>query len=273
VSPAVVLAGLAGLVGGAAIVELATLPRRPRDGSLPAPVRAIARLGRRVGAPLPSRDLEALLAAAGAPPSLSAADVMAGKAGGAVAAALVAAPLVASAPLRLVVALLAAAAVAGFVAPDLWLRRRARRRAARAALELADVMDLLRVAVEAGLPAGRALAEVGRRREGLVGGELRTAAARIALGVPRADALAGVARRLPLPGVLALVAALERADRHGAPLGPALAALATEARAQRARGLHDAAAAAAPRIQLAIAMLLVPAVLLLVGAGLVHGLA
>jgi tight adherence protein C len=91
--------------------------------------------------------------------------------------------------------------------------------------------------------------------------------------VPRATTYAELERRAPVPGVAALTAALSRADRHGAPLGPALAALADEARAERARRLHDAAAAAAPRIQLAVAMLLVPAVLLLVAAGLVHGLA
>jgi tight adherence protein C len=279
VTVAVLLAALAGLAGGAAIGELATLPRRGGRATGAPPTRlaglarAVARLGRRVGAPSPTGDLDALLAAAGAPGSLSAADVMAGKAGGAAVAVLVAAPLVASAPLRLVVVLLAGAAAAGFLAPDAWLRRRVRRRAAQAALELADVLDLLRVAVDAGLPTGRALAEVGRRRGGLVGAELRAAAARIELGAPRRDALAEVGRRLPLAAIRAVLAAIERSDRHGAPLGPALAALAAEARAERARRLHDAAAAASPRIQLAVALLLVPAVLLLVAAGLVHGLA
>ncbi|MFL5854689.1 MAG: type II secretion system F family protein, partial [Solirubrobacteraceae bacterium] len=84
---------------------------------------------------------------------------------------------------------------------------------------------------------------------------------------------ADLQRALPLPAVRVLTAAIARADRHGAPLGPALEALAREARADRARALHEQAARAAPRIQLAIALLLVPAVLLIVAAGLVHGLA
>jgi tight adherence protein C len=282
VSGAAALAGLAGVAGAAAIVELAaaragrgprTGRRAGREARSHGATAALARLGRRVGAPAAGRDLGALLAAAGAPPAIAPSDLMAVKAGAGATAALVAAPLVASAPLRMVAVLICAAAAAGFVAPDAWLRRRARQRAARAALELADVLDLLRVAVEAGLPTGRALAEVGRRRGGLVGVELCAAAGRVDLGLPRSAALAETARRLPTPGVLALVAAVDRADRLGAPLGPALAALAAEARAQRARRLHDAAAAAAPRIQLAVAMLLVPAVLLLVAAGLVHGLA
>jgi tight adherence protein C len=72
--------------------------------------------------------------------------------------------------------------------------------------------------------------------------------------------------------VRSLVAAIERADRHGAPLAPALAALAHDARADRARALGDQAARAAPKIQLVIAQLLVPGVLLLVAAALVGAL-
>jgi tight adherence protein C len=202
-----------------------------------------------------------------------AADAWAVNAGAGAAAALVTASVLATFPPRLTVVALPAAAAAGFLAPDLWLARRARRRAACAGLELADVLDLLRVAVAAGLPVGRALSEVGRRRGGLVATELRTVAERLALGVPRAEALSGLQRSLPLPAIGLLTAAIARADRHGAPLAPALAALAREARTDRARVLHEQAARAAPRIQLAVALLLVPAVLLMVAAGLVHGLA
>ena len=140
------------------------------------------------------------------------------------------------------------------------------------ALELADVLDLLRVAVDAGLSPARALAEVGRRRHGALAGELRAAAARIDLGVPRAEALHALERRCPIDGIAPLVAALLRAERHGAPLGPALGALAADARAAHARRLREHAARAAPKIQLVVALLLVPAVMLLVGAALAAAL-
>lgn len=107
---------------------------------------------------------------------------------------------------------------------------------------------------------------------GLLASELRRTASRLGLGVPRAEALEAFAARCPLEPVGALVAALERAERHGAPLAPALAALATDARAERARATRDHAARAAPKIQLVIALLLVPAVLLLVGAALAGAL-
>jgi tight adherence protein C len=198
---------------------------------------------------------------------------MAITAGGGAATALATAPFAATLPLRLALLALPLAALAGFLALDLHLLRRARRRAQRARIELADVLDLLRVAVAAGLPTSRALAEVGHHRGGLVATELRALSERLALGVSRSEALDELRRRLPLPALATLTAAIDRTDRHGAPLAPALAALATEARADRARALRDQAARASPRIQLAVALLLVPSVLLIVAAGLVHGLA
>jgi tight adherence protein C len=275
----VFLAGAAGVLLATGLVDLAAIVvERPRRRSAHRPratrwAAVLARLGRRVGVPAAPGDLSARLAAAGLGGSLRTADAMAVKAGAGVAAALGAAPVLSALPLRLTLVAMPLAAGAGFLAPDLWLARRARRRAERAGLELADILDLLRVAVAAGLPTGRALAEVGRRHGGLVAAELRAVAHRLELGLPRAEALAGLRRALPLPAIGLLTAAILRADRHGAPLRPALAALALEARSERARALHEHAARAAPRIQLAIALLLVPAVLLVVGAGLVHGLA
>jgi tight adherence protein C len=278
-SAAILLSALAGALLAAGLCDLASLhaARRERASATPPPAGraalALTRLGRRLGnVPAAPGDLGARLAAAGLAGRLRIADAMAMKAGGGAVAVLASAPVIAALPLRLAVILLPGAGAAGFLALDAHLLRRRRRRTRAARVELADVLDLLRVAVAAGLPTGRALAEVGRRRGGLVAGELRALSERLALGVPRAEALAELRRRLPLPALATLIVAIDRADRHGAPLAPALTALAAEARADRARALRDQAARAAPRIQLAIALLLLPAVLLVVAAGLVHGL-
>ena len=70
-----------------------------------------------------------------------------------------------------------------------------------------------------------------------------------------------------------LVGALERSRRHGVPLADTLAAQAREARAALARAAREHAARAGPKIQLVVALLLVPSVLLLVAAGLLSALA
>jgi tight adherence protein C len=199
--------------------------------------------------------------------TLTANDLPALKAVFALIAGVVVLPTAAALPANQSIVLLAAAVGAAFYSPDLWLRHRARARAAQMQRELGDVLDLLRVAVEAGLPVTRALAEVGRRHAGPLAEELRTTATAIELGVPREGALAALAQRAPLPAVATLTAAIERAERHGAPLADALEALATDARAERGRALTERAAKAAPKIQLAVALLLVPAAILVIAAG------
>ena len=198
---------------------------------------------------------------------------MALKAAGALIGALLALPLATALPGRLWIVALLCAPAAGFLAPDLMLARRARARAARMSHELADVLDLLRVAVQAGLSVGRALAEVGRR--------CQRRARRRAAAPPRpaCSSARPATRRSPSSSPAARSTASRRsrppsarADRHGAPLAPALEAIAAEARAEQARRLRDEAARAAPKIQLVVALILVPAVMLLVGAVLVQAL-
>ncbi len=268
-------ATVAGASAALALLALARLVPRRRSGARPrrsgawaAALALLARLGRRVGAPTAPGDLDARLAAAGRPLGLRASDLMAARGGGSALGLALALPLGSALPGRLGLLAPFALPLAGFLGPDLWLRRRTRSRAAAMALELPDLLDLLRVALGAGLSLDRALAEVARRDRGLLAREWRTAAVEVELGVPREQALAGIAARCPCEGVGALVRALERGARHGTPLAEALAAQAGEARAAHARRLAERAAKAAPQIQLVVALLLVPSVLLLVAAAL-----
>lgn len=279
---ATLLAALAGGTAAVALLELAAVRTAARRARHPGAARsrrrarrivaAALRVGRRLGAPAPPRDLAARIDAAGAPLGLGAADVMALKGTGAATALLAGIPIAAGLPGRLPLLGALAAPLAGFLAPDLWLARCARRRAAIMEAELPDALDLLRVCVEAGLAPGRALAEVGRRDRGLLAAEWHAAARRLALGIPSETVLATLRRRCPAAGTAALLAALERGERHGTPLGPALAAQTREARAARARRTAEHAAKAAPKIQLVVALLLVPSVMLFVAAALVAGL-
>jgi tight adherence protein C len=260
---AVVLAAAAGALAAPALVDL-LLGLRVRRGRRFG-VALLARIGRGFGARAP-RGLGHRLEAAGIDASVD--DVMAVKVGAALAGLASGLALLPAAPGRSGVTILVAAPAAGFLAPDAWIRRRTRSRATAMEAELADVLDILCVAVAAGLTPGRALAEVGRRHPGLLAGELRRAAALAAFGIPRDRAYRELERRCPAAGVPAVVAALGRADRHGAPLVPALAAESRSARARAAQRASEAAARAGPQIQLVVALLLVPAVLLLVAAAL-----
>jgi tight adherence protein C len=277
VSPAALaaaaLAFLAAALGSAALALLAPEPRPPARRA-PRLLAALAAVGRRLrppGAGIP-RDLGARIAAAGRPGGLGPRELMAAKVAAAVAAAGVDVPVAAAAPGRLGSALVVAAPVLGFLGPDLWLVRRAAERAQRVRRELPAMLDLLRVTVEAGGSLSAALAEVGARVEGPLAAEWRALGREVALGVPLSRALAGMERSVPQEEVHALVASLRRATRHGTPLADTLAAQARDARFALQRRVREEAARAGPKIQLVVALLLVPSVLLLVAAALLTAL-
>jgi tight adherence protein C len=279
VTPALGLGVLASFAAAAGVLDFATVLAEARVGGgqrrrwIVGAVDALRRLGARVGAPAAPASLADRLDAAGRPLDLSVADVMAIKGGGALVALVGGAPVAAALPGRLPLVTAVVLPAAGFLGPDALLARHARRRGRAMADELPDLLDLLRVAVQAGLPLGRAFADVGARHAGMLAAEWRRAAAELALGVPRDLVLAALVRRCPAAGMAGLVAAIDRAQRHGAPLADTLDAQARQARAERARRIRDRAARAAPKIQLVIALLLVPSILLLVAAALVASLA
>ncbi len=154
--------------------------------------------------------------------------------------------------------------------PDLVLRRRAARRAATMLRSLPDTIDLLRIAMRSGRSVPETVARVGAHQHGALGEELRRAAAEIRLGVAVESALTGMRRRCPAEGIPELVALLLRAHRHGRTVADGLEALADDLRDRRAREAIDRAARAAPKIQLVVALLLVPAAMLLIAAALLQ---
>ena len=276
-SAAAILAGLAAALaaGGAGLLVASVRGRSGARGgrsSAPPLLRLLITAGAALRTAAPPRDLDARIAAAGRPAGLRARELMAAKLAAATLGACVAAALSAAAPGRLAVVVLAGAPVAGFLAPDLWLARRAGERARQIRRELPALLDLLRVGVESGSSLAHALREVGARTHGPLAAEWRAVARQVNLGVPLELALDGMAERAPLPEVRALRAALDRARRHGVPLGDTLAAQARDARFALARHAREEAARAGPKIQLVVALLLVPSVLLLVAAALLSAL-
>ncbi len=245
----------------------------PEDvGGAPPALRMLAAIGGAAARRAAPGDLERRIEAAGRPGGLAPRELMAAKLAAAVAATAPGVLAGAAAPGRLGLLLVVVAPAAGFLAPDWWLARVAARRATAARRQLPALLDLLRVTVEAGASLPGALASVGARADGPLAVEWRAVGRAVELGVPLTDALAATERRLPLPEVRTLVAALHRARRHGAPLGATLAMQARDARLALRRHVQENAARAGPKIQLVVALLLVPSVLLLVAAAFVSAL-
>ena len=131
----------------------------------------------------------------------------------------------------------------GFVvwaAPAMKARRGERRRLAAIAADLPDVVDLLVLAVGAGLTVNLAVRSVARRATGPLGAELGRACREASLGRRLGDALDELPERAG-EACRPLVAALLASERYGAPLGPGLERLAHEVRADRRRRAEEAA--------------------------------
>jgi tight adherence protein C len=171
------------------------------------------------------------------------------------------------APGRLALVVAGGLPLAGFLGPDAWLERRARLRLRALRSALPDALDLLAVGTAAGRSPAAGLSELGGG-DGPLGRELAVLSAESFCGLPQRQALESLRRRAPVPEVAAMCGVIERSRRYGSPLSDQLRGQATALRGAQRRRVEEQAARAAPKIQLAVALLLVPSVLLMIAAGL-----
>jgi len=181
-------------------------------------------------------------------------------------AALVAAP---AAPGHLSLPVAIGMPLAGFFVPDALLERRARLRRRRLVAALPDALDLLAVGAASGRSAASGFAEIARSGVGPLADELRMTVAELECGRPLAEALESLRARVPGNEVATLCAAIERSRRYGSPLADLLRRQSGALRRDQRRQVEEHAARAAPKIQLVVALVLVPSVLLMIAAALI----
>jgi tight adherence protein C len=228
-SGAGLLAALAAVFAAAAIRELLRDRRLPRDVS---PLLAVKVLGAAAGG------LVALLAAPAAPG-------------------------------RTALLVLVGMPVAGFFAPDAVVERRVRLRRRRLVAALPDALDLLAVSAGSGRGPAAGIEQLAEAGKGPLAEELRLTVAELSCGVPLGTALESLRQRVPGSELATLVAAIERSRRFGSPLAEQLRRQAIALRRDGRRAVEERAARAAPKIQLVVALVLVPSVLLMITAGLI----
>ena len=174
-----------------------------------------------------------------------------------------------AAPGRIGIAVALGLPAAGFFFPDALLEREARRRRRRLVAALPDALDLLAVSVASGRGPGEGLAQLARAGEGPLAEEMRIAVAELSCGSSLSAALAALRTRVPGSEIATLVASIERSRRFGSPLAEQLRRQATNLRREGRRTVEERAARAAPKIQLVVALVLVPSVMLMIAAGLI----
>ncbi|MFE9613671.1 DUF5936 domain-containing protein [Streptomyces sp. NPDC006012] len=136
---------------------------------------------------------------------------------------------------------------------------------------LPDFLDVLAVVVSAGLGFRQALERVAVRYEGPWADELRITLRQMDLGMSRRQAFAELRRRNDSEPVAMFVTALQQGEELGAPIVDTLVALAKDMRRTDAQNARRRAARAVPKATLMITTFMVPATMLLLGAGLLLG--
>jgi tight adherence protein C len=266
---AAALAALAALLAAVAVWELAGSrgeeigagARRALSALSGGRARSLAEAALRLG--IPDR-----LARAGLADRVPVGAVLGAKLVGGATGVLVGALAAPAVPGRLSLVAALAFPAAGFMIPDALCEREARRRMRGLVAALPDALDLLAVGAEAGRAPGAVLGEIAGGMAGPLATELAVATAEIECGASQHAALDSLRERVRGGEVAALAAALERSRRYGSPLAEQLRERATALRSEQRRRIEEQAARAAPKIQLVVALVLVPSVLLMIVAAL-----
>jgi tight adherence protein C len=189
--------------------------------------------------------------------------------GGTALGALAAVGAAPAAPGRTALLVALAMPAAGFILPDALLEREARRRHRRLVGALPDALDLLAIGSAAGRGPAAGFAEIAAAGRGPLAEELRIVVAELECGQPLSAALASLRERVPGSEIAGLCASIERSRRLGSPLAEQLRRQAVALRRDQRRAVEERAARAAPKIQLIVALVLVPSVLLMIAAALI----
>ena len=163
-----------------------------------------------------------------------------------------------------VVAVGAYMGVMGWVAPVAILKSRGRRRAERVEIELAEMIDLLVVTLEAGLGFAAALQRSAERVRGPLGDEMRLALHEHNLGLSVEQALQNMLERVNAPAVRAFVRAVTQGESLGVSIGQVMRELAGDLRKRRRQIIEERAQKAPIKMLFPLAFLILPAIFIVV---------
>ncbi|MEN9723808.1 MAG: hypothetical protein RJB38_1794 [Pseudomonadota bacterium] len=155
--------------------------------------------------------------------------------------------------------------VAGWFFPDLWVGSRIKSRQLEIKRALPFVVDLLALAVEAGLDFQAAVGKVVEKaKPSPLIEELEQVLRQINVGSSRAEAFREMAYRLDMPEMSSFVAILVSADQMGAPIGRTLRQQSDQMRVTRFTMAEKAGAAAAQKLMFPVILFIMPAVGLMI---------
>ncbi len=222
-------------------LRAATLQRDVGERTLVPLVARLAGLTRRYTPRARIAGLEQRLLLAGASGGWTLERVLAVKALFALAGAALALLRLMAAPSFVGVLLSLGLGVFGFFLPDVLLRIKTDNRQKVIRRELADTVDQLTIAVQAGLGLDAAIARLGVTGEGPLAAEFARVSQDVRAGMRRGNALLTMSDRVQLPELRQLVVALAQAEKLGVPIAQTMKVQAAELRLKRRQHAEEQA--------------------------------
>jgi tight adherence protein C len=152
-------------------------------------------------------------------------------------------------PVYLVVSL-AAGAILGYYLPVLWLKQKVDARRSEIQKGLPDAMDLLVIAVDAGLGFDAALARVTDKYRNALSDEFAKVLREVSLGRPRLEAMDEMGRSSGVEDLHNFIQAIIQSEQFGTGIGKILRIQADEMRRKRRQRAQEKAAQATLKMML-----------------------
>lgn len=154
--------------------------------------------------------------------------------------------------------------VAGLYFPELLIQGKRDERTEAIATGLPDALDLMHLAVAAGLGIQAALQHVAETEEGPVAEEFGRVLQEIQLGIPRAEAFRALADRVKQPDLIRFAQAMVQVDRLGIPVSRVLDEQSRDMRARRMARAEEQAQKVSVKILGPLMLCFLPALMLVV---------
>lgn len=152
----------------------------------------------------------------------------------------------------------------GFFLPDLWIARKGEARQQDIRRTLPETIDLMAIAVQAGMGLEGAIELVSRKLPGALGDELHRLLQEVQLGASRRQALQKLRERTEVPELSTFAMALIQADTIGSPVAEVLQSHAAEMRMLRRQRARETAAKLPVKLLFPLLLTIFPALMIVV---------
>ncbi len=147
----------------------------------------------------------------------------------------------------------------GFWMPNAWLSRRIKERQLELTNALPDALDMLTIAVEAGLSFDQGMGEIVARWQNELSREFRRVLNAIGMGTSRREALEQFRDRTEVPDIVSFVVAVNHAEDLGTSLGDVLNVQSAEMRIRRRQRAQEKAMKVPVKMMIPMVLFIFPA--------------